>query len=659
MTIIVFILSSLLAACNRPVETRFIASPVPNVSPAAIASPELSAIDSLMWQRPDSALACLLPWFDTCGDAKFCVSTAYDRHYAHLLLAELLYKNDYAQTNRTELRQAVAYFDSLAFALNDAHAPCAPLFFLAARAHYINGVGYYERDSLVEACTEYLKALETMEGRFADKALVGKKARFMTYTYNRLGDMFEEQLLADLAIVCYKQSLVYCRQDPTSIYGLSKALYSIGIQLDVSGQSDSALHYYNKALANLPDNDNIHYRDIMATKAVFAYNHLGIGADSIIDDLKYITSLSTTESERITRFLTIGNILYEEKRIDPSLAYLTAVFNQQEDVQSQILAAENLYNIFQMKGDAEQASKYSAFLAEFTMTEIEKKGVTSRINELFQDYLRQKKESQSKDELKSAVKKAIVTIVPVAVFAALVIYIVLKHRSKRLLRRQRGQMEQEHKKKLQLWQEEADKALEDNRQRQEKELRKQQEEARIAQKRHEEEMESVRIAHEMEQEALRQSLLKQEEQVDILEKALVQQREDAELRRESFLNEEVCLKINDSIRNIHITAREGTRANVVLSEEDAVSLREAVLRHYANFESVLLSKYPKMSQNDLRLCQLYLLGLDERQIAVLLCKTYSAIKKRANVLKESMGITGSLSAYILQFWVLGEVKDSP
>ena len=285
-------------------------------------------------------------------------------------------------------------------------------------------MGYYEADSLVEACTEYLKALETMEGHFAEKALVGKKARFMTYTYNRLGDMFEEQLLADLAIVCYKQSLVYCRQDPTSIYGLSKALYSIGIQLDVSGQSDSALHYYNEALANLPDNDNIHYRDIMATKAVFAYNHLGIGADSIIDDLKYITSLSTTESERITRFLTIGNILYEEKRIDPSLAYLTAVFNQQEDVQSQILAAENLYNIFQMKGDAEQASKYSAFLAGYTMTEIEKKGVTSRINELFQDYLRQKKESQSKDELKSAVKKAIVTIVPVAVFAALVIYIV-------------------------------------------------------------------------------------------------------------------------------------------------------------------------------------------------------------------------------------------
>ena len=26
----------------------------------------------------------------------------------------------------------------------------------AARAHYINGVGYYENDSAVQACTEYI-----------------------------------------------------------------------------------------------------------------------------------------------------------------------------------------------------------------------------------------------------------------------------------------------------------------------------------------------------------------------------------------------------------------------------------------------------------------------------------------------------------------------
>ena len=46
----------------------------------------LAEIDSLMWQQPDSALSCLLPYFDTCcRDGVHTVSTDYNRHYAHLL----------------------------------------------------------------------------------------------------------------------------------------------------------------------------------------------------------------------------------------------------------------------------------------------------------------------------------------------------------------------------------------------------------------------------------------------------------------------------------------------------------------------------------------------------------------------------------------------
>ena len=106
-----FILALLVSACTRPnegsVETRH------DTSLLTETSHELSAIDSLMWQRPDSALMRLLPYFDTCRDDVHTVSTSFDRHYANLLLAELLYKNDYIQSNRMELLQAVAYFDSL------------------------------------------------------------------------------------------------------------------------------------------------------------------------------------------------------------------------------------------------------------------------------------------------------------------------------------------------------------------------------------------------------------------------------------------------------------------------------------------------------------------------------------------------------------------
>ena len=147
----IVLLLALFSACHRPLKV---------VEPAEMPSPELLTVDSLMWQQPDTALACLVSCFDAC------TTTEYNRHYANLLLAELLYKNDYAQTNRPELQQAVAYFDSLVgeapplqrglggFKTRPNQIDQTP--FLAARAHYINGVGYYENDSAVQACTEYI-----------------------------------------------------------------------------------------------------------------------------------------------------------------------------------------------------------------------------------------------------------------------------------------------------------------------------------------------------------------------------------------------------------------------------------------------------------------------------------------------------------------------
>ena len=173
---------------------------------------ELSAIDSLMWRRPDSALTRLLPWFDTCcRDAACHVSTAsaYNRHYANLLLSELLYKNDYPQTNRRELQQAVAYFDSISQVPEPVEGPSNRIAFLDARAHYINGVGYYENDSVVEACKEYLKALEVMEGQFKEKELLGNKARIMALTYTHLTGLFSDLYLHEQAIYFAQCSLPY------------------------------------------------------------------------------------------------------------------------------------------------------------------------------------------------------------------------------------------------------------------------------------------------------------------------------------------------------------------------------------------------------------------------------------------------------------------
>ena len=70
----------------------------------------LAGIDSMMWRQADSAFV-LLQEFVVGPEAE--ELDTFDGHYCQLLISELLYKNDYEQTNRKELLQAVSYFDSL------------------------------------------------------------------------------------------------------------------------------------------------------------------------------------------------------------------------------------------------------------------------------------------------------------------------------------------------------------------------------------------------------------------------------------------------------------------------------------------------------------------------------------------------------------------
>ena len=162
-------------------------SPRPSPRGEGVACRTLVGIDSLMWQQPDSALKVMLEF---AGSEEVDSLNEFEGHYCQVLVAELLFKNDYAQSNRTDVLKAVGYFDSIVD-LHGADArgaslrpvPCRDasnasdktIAFLDARAHYIKGVGYYERDSLVEACTEYLNTLRIMGSRFSENELVGQE----------------------------------------------------------------------------------------------------------------------------------------------------------------------------------------------------------------------------------------------------------------------------------------------------------------------------------------------------------------------------------------------------------------------------------------------------------------------------------------------------
>ena len=595
------------AACSPSVKV---------VEPVETPTSELSAIDSLMWRQPDSALAQL---------QRFVASPAADSldvfngHYCQLLISELLYKNDWGQSNREELLQAVAYFDSLVRLTpplqrglgglkNTPTNQNDNLVFLAARAHYINGAGYYEKDSVVNACAEYLKALEVMEEHFEEKERVGNMAKFMALTHGRLGEMFEEQLLAEPAIACYKQALFYCRREPTSKYGIPVLLYHLGIQYDIVDQKDSAAFYYDEALVNMPDFDNLHYRDLMSNKAIFAFYNLDYSSDSVINILKHLVTLSADEEERTTRLLTLGHILFEDKQYDSSRVYLETVFEQQEDITSKMIAAERLSSIYQMEGDSIKAQKYASFLVGLTMSEIEKKTEASKENEMFKDYLAQKQKKQAVIEREKAVKRALLIIIPIAAVVALVVFIDAKRRNKKQLKEQQA---------------EAKKLLEEK------------------DKQHAEVLEAERQTHRMEQAAIAGRLKRSNQELREL-KGQIKHLDDLAAKTEaaaSFNEEPICRLIMERVNEGQFKAKIDCELykSYALDKQQLLDLRVAADLHFSKLTLRLRKTYPKLTNIDIDYCCLYLLNLTHADVSALMQRAYNTVVERDSKIQKILG----------------------
>ena len=384
----------MLVACSKPIEVEV---------PELVEGPtqELAAIDTLMWHHPDSALAVMLE-FTASPEADSL--DVFEGHYRQMLIAELLYKNYYKQSNRKELVKAVRYFDSIvgmdgadAYGKADSRGKADTRgvsvrerdAFLAARAHYINGVGYYERDSLIEACGEYLNALRMMEGHFEEKVLVGHKARFMTLTYNRLGDLFSAQFMQEPAIYCCKKSLDYDRIAHASPDKIANTLLQLGKQFDKLKEYDSASYYYERILEIHPDNKTLLYRDAVCMLALSDYcaHHDTLAS---LDSLKRMVSQAANEEERHGRFISIGSIYQDIGQYDSAKVYLEPVlgkFGKKGKV-----AARLLRNIAMIEGDTVKANQYAQFLIEDVTSAANSQARVSQLNELFQNYLQEKQE---------------------------------------------------------------------------------------------------------------------------------------------------------------------------------------------------------------------------------------------------------------------------
>ena len=381
---------------------------VPSHRNTPMASSSLSAIDSLMWRQPDSALKVMISFTES---GKADSLDEFDGHYCQLLIAELLYKNDYAQSNRLDLLKAVDYFD------NSGNA------FLSARAHYMNGVGYYERDSVVSACKAYLKALELMETHFPNIATQHISAThgatsissdllfwFMDLTYCRLEGLFSKQFMQEPAIVCCKRALAFDTICSFNTYNTPALFLNLGLQYNKLYElnkepylADTAEYYFNEALRHLPDTNNRIFIDVVTQLELLKIN-MGQDFEPPIIVLKRIAAQTLDETERLCSYLAIGGIYHSYNQYDSALVYLTPVFENKKDPYRQRVVAPYLQEIYLNTGDTVKAALCARYIVDNTATEGESNAQVSTLNDLFQQHLQWELDRAKEEERQRAAR---------------------------------------------------------------------------------------------------------------------------------------------------------------------------------------------------------------------------------------------------------------
>lgn len=587
------LLLTLVVSCNKP-------EPEPVVEPLPFAiSDTLLRIDSLMQHDADSALIMLMSFRPTEGSGE--ISYKFNDNYQSLLLAEALYKTDNPQYYRDSLQTAMRYFDSLAqlYSHND------DIIMFSARSHYMSGVGYYELDSIVRACKEYLKTLEIMENHFYVDKLTGYKAKFMALTYTRLKELFTNQFMIKQAIYCGKVSLIFYKKATPSKYSISNTLAKLGQLYDISGRKDSAYYYYDEAMKSLPDSNNLFYRDLISSKAVLSYE---LGNDFIpaLKQLEQVINLAESEDELLTRYYTIGSLYFEEKIYDSAVIYLNLVYDKERNSGiKKLQAADFLMNISYCLADTLEANKYSHFLSQNTMSQYDKSLDSSKLNEFFENYLSKKIYKSHKRS-----KTRIIVVVSLILILAVLLYVFLfTHSSKKI-----NKLNKEHQRII----------------------------------------DTQKKTRYREKNKMLDIIKQQEIKVDALEQELGQKRQNANLSMDVLMNEPICKKIKNAVDSINVTSR----VNYVdypymkLDNVTIADLEEVIAKHFPNFKNRLLSLNPQLKQNELLLCYLYLLGLKDQQISVLMQYHYSTIFRKAKNLEKKLNIDVTIPEFVQKTAVL-------
>ncbi|MBR5378748.1 MAG: hypothetical protein IK135_06475 [Bacteroidales bacterium] len=173
-------------------------------------------------------------------------------------------------------------------------------------------------------------------------------------------------------------------------------------------------------------------------------------------------------------------------------------------------------------------------------------------------------------------------------------------------------------------------------------------------------LEAESYAHSVKQKALagrlkksNDSLREQAKTIGNLRKAVLDIRQPNANKGDydSFLQEPVCKGIRESLdgKSIKRITIPEDYPDLGLDSQQLLLLATATEKHFKGFEQHLLQLFPKITPLELDICRLLLLGVNEKQVSILLRRDYSTIMEHVRKMKKAFGTEKSLVSFIRTF----------
>ena len=365
---------------------------------------------------------------------------------------------------------------------------CCPLTvdFICAKAHYYHAVGLTERDDIVGACEHYLIALEIMEEddlikrhkdaktqrrkvlkkqrndektlcdsvtlRLCDSKGKGKelcdsatlrlcdsnkedyeRIRFIALIYTRLGKIFLNESCCNLAIVNYKNALLFSNELEDNMFKSNTMKY-IGNAYQLYSKQDSALLYYRKSLEY--NNSIANKLDIEKCIAQILY-YKG-ERDSALMMLRNNLNKIDNKIVKYAYHHTLGNMFYKDNAYDSALYYL------EESLEDSIIIKKlafttTLSYIYDSLGNYAKKAYYDNLSSKLFFDNINKEVDRTKLQTLYNNYNERKSERIS---IEAKARSRRITIISClgAIIAIMFVFVYVRYNYKKQNDRLKGEI---------------------------------------------------------------------------------------------------------------------------------------------------------------------------------------------------------------------------